>query len=128
MRIAAGAFRALSHFRDLLAPRHGFTAFALWSHKVLRWLVPQALLVALITNAVLATRSSVYAFLLFAQCGAYFLAALGLLGTSPRHLRKLTDPAAHFVEMNAALLVGFLRFSRGTQGQTWARTERAKAA
>jgi hypothetical protein len=30
--------------------------------------------------------------------------------------------------MNAALLVGFFRFSRGTQGQTWARTERAKAA
>src|SRR5438874_12000063 len=128
VRIAAGAFRALSHFRDLLKPRHGFTAFALWSHKVLRWLVPQALLIALITNLILAPRSQLYGLLLFAQCGLYFLAALGLLGTSPRHLRRLTDPAAHFVEMNAALLVGFLRFSRGTQGQTWARTERAKAA
>ena len=56
------------------------------------------------------------------------MAALGLLGTSPRHLSKLTDPAAHFVEMNAALLIGFFRFTRGTQGQTWTRTERAKAA
>src|SRR6266478_3392575 len=128
VRIAAGCFRALSHFRDLLEPRHGFTAFALWSHKVLRWLVPQALLVALVTNALLAPRSALYALFLLAQCGAYTLAALGLLGTSPRHLRKLTDPAAHFVEMNAALLVGFLKFSRGTQGQTWTRTERAKAA
>src|SRR4051812_5796722 len=128
VRIAAGGFRALSQFRDLLAPRHGFTAFALWSHKVLRWLVPQALLVALLTHALLAPRSNLYAFLLLAQCGMYTLAALGLLGTSPRHLRKLTDPAAHFVEMNAALLVGFLKFSRGTQGQTWSRTERAKAA
>src|SRR5205823_11976196 len=114
--------------RDLLAPRYGFTAFALWSHKVLRWLVPQALLLALLTNAILALRSPLYGLLLLAQCGAYALAALGLLGTSPRHLRKLTDPAAHFVEMNAALLVGFLRFSRGAQGQTWARTERARAA
>src|SRR5712692_10269343 len=128
VRIAAGGFRALSQFRDLLAPRHGFTAFALWSHKVLRWLVPQALLVALVTNALLAPRSALYALFLLGQCGVYSLAALGLLGTSPRHLRKLTDPAAHFVEMNAALLVGFLRFSRGTQGQTWTRTERAKAA
>ena len=128
VRIAAGCFRALSHFRDLLAPRHGFTAFALWSHKVLRWLVPQALLIAFLTNLVLAPGSQLYGLLLFAQCALYFLAAMGLLGTSPRHLRKLTDPAAHFVEMNAALLVGFLRFSRGTQGQTWARTERAKAA
>ncbi len=128
VRIAAGCFRALSQFRDLLAPRHGFTAFALWSHKVLRWLVPQALLVALLSNALLAGHSRLYAMLLFAQCSAYTLAALGLLGTSPRHLRKLTDPAAHFVEMNAALLVGFWRFSRGTQGQTWTRTERARAA
>jgi cellulose synthase/poly-beta-1,6-N-acetylglucosamine synthase-like glycosyltransferase len=128
VRIAAGCFRALSHFRDLLAPRHGFMAFALWSHKVLRWLVPQALLVALLTNVILAPRSNLYGFLLLVQCAAYALAALGLLGTSPRHLRKLTDPAAHFVEMNAALLVGFFRFSRGTQGQTWAPTERAKAA
>ena len=128
VRIAAGGFRALSQFRDLLAPRYGFTSFALWSHKVLRWLVPQALLIALLTNVVLAPRSPMYALLLLAQCGMYSLAALGLLGTSPRHLRKLTDPAAHFVEMNAALLVGFLRFSRGTQGQTWTRTERAKAA
>ena len=128
VRIAAGCFRALSQFRDLLALRYGFTSFALWSHKVLRWLVPQALLVALLTNALLAPRSSLYALLLFGQCGVYAMAALGLLGTSPRHLRKLTDPAAHFVEMNAALLVGFLRFSRGTQGQAWTRTERAKAA
>ncbi|HYV66364.1 MAG TPA: glycosyltransferase family 2 protein [Myxococcales bacterium] len=128
VRIAAGCFRALSQFRDLLAPRHAFTAFALWSHKVLRWLVPQALIVALVTNALLAARSPLYGLLLLGQCGVYGMAALGLLGTSPRHLRKLTDPAAHFVEMNAALLVGFLRFSRGTQGQTWTRTERAKAA
>ncbi len=128
VRIAAGGFRALSQFPDLLRPRHGFTAFALWSHKVLRWLVPQALLIAVLTNALLAPRSHLYALLLLAQCAAYTLAALGLLGTSPRHLRKLTDPAAHFVEMNAALLVGFLKFSRGTQGQTWSRTERAKAA
>src|SRR5438105_2347480 len=127
VRIAAGAFRALSQFRDLLAPRQGFTAFALWSHKVLRWLVPQALLVALVTNALIAPRSALYGLLLLGQCGVYTLAALGLLGTSPRHLRKLTDPAAHFVEMNAALLVGFLRFSRGSQGQIWTRTERRAA-
>src|SRR2546422_10474062 len=95
VRIAAGGVPALWQFRDLLAPRHGFTAFALWSHQVLRWLVPQALLIAVLTNALLAPRSHLYALLLLAQCAAYTLAALGLLGTSPRHLRKLTDPAAH---------------------------------
>ena len=128
VRIAAGGFRALAQFRDLLSPRHGFTSFALWSHKVLRWFVPQAMVLALAANALLAPHSRFYAALLFAQCGAYLLAALGLLGLSPRKLGKLPDAAAHFVEMNAALLVGFWRFSRGQQGQTWTRTERAKAA
>jgi cellulose synthase/poly-beta-1,6-N-acetylglucosamine synthase-like glycosyltransferase len=128
VRIAAGCFRAVEQFKDLLSPRHGFTAFALWSHKVLRWLVPQAMVVALLANLLLAPGSRLYAALLLGQCVGYFLAALGLLGATPRKFRGVSDAAAHFVEMNAALLVGFYRFSRGAQGQTWTRTERAKAA
>jgi cellulose synthase/poly-beta-1,6-N-acetylglucosamine synthase-like glycosyltransferase len=128
VRIAAGCFRAVAQFRDLLSPRHGFVAFALWSHKVLRWLVPHAMVVALVTNALLAPQSHLFSLTLLAQCSLYALAALGLLGLSPRRLSKLSDSAAHFVEMNAALLVGFWRFSRGAQGQTWTRTQRARAA
>ncbi len=128
VRIAAGCFRALWQYRSLLAPRHGFAAFALWSHKVLRWLTPQALIVALVANAFLATSSWVYASLLLAQCACYGFAALGLLNLAPKALRSPANAAAHFVEMNAALLVGFYKFSRGAQGQTWARTERVQIA
>lgn len=128
VRIAAGCFRALWQHRALLWPRHGFVAIALWSHKVLRWLTPQALLFALIANVLLATQSWVYSGLLLGQCAAYFFAALGLLGLAPKPLRGPAQAAAHFVEMNAALLVGFWKFSRGAQGQTWAPTERARAA
>jgi hypothetical protein len=86
------------------------------------------MVVALVANLLLAPGSRLYAALLIGQCVGYFLAALGLLGATPRKLRRVSDAAAHFVEMNAALLVGFYRFSRGAQGQTWTRTERAKAA
>ena len=129
VRIAAGCFRALSQHRDLLSPRHGFTAFALWSHKVLRWFVPHAMVVALLANLWLAGGSRFFALLLLGQVVAYALAAMGLLGMTPRRVRSVADAAAHFVEMNAALLVGFVKYSRGTQGQTWTRTDRtAKAA
>ena len=129
IRIAAGGFRALSQHRDLLSPRHGFTAFALWSHKVLRWFVPHALVVAFIANLFLSRAGTFYSFALLVQCTAYALAALSLLGMTPRHVRAIADAAAHFVEMNAALLVGFVKYSRGAQGQTWIRTERpARAA
>jgi cellulose synthase/poly-beta-1,6-N-acetylglucosamine synthase-like glycosyltransferase len=128
VRIAAGCFKALSQHRDLLSLRHGFTAFALWSHKVLRWFVPHAMVVALVTNLFLARGSTFFSLLLLGQCVAYLLAAMGLLGTTPRRVRAVADAAAHFVEMNAALLVGFVKYSRNAQGQTWTRTERAKAA
>jgi cellulose synthase/poly-beta-1,6-N-acetylglucosamine synthase-like glycosyltransferase len=128
VRIAAGNFLALSQSRDMLSPRHGFTAFALWSHKVLRWFVPQAMVIALLVNLFLAGGSRFYAFTLVAQGIAYGLAALGLLGLTPRRVRALSRAAAHFVEMNAALLVGFLKYHRKAREVTWARTERAKAA
>ena len=127
VRIAAGCFRALSQHRHLLSARHGFTAFALWSHKVLRWFVPHAMVVAFAANVLLARGSRFYAMLLLGQCVAYALAALALLGMSPRRLRAVADAAAHFVEMNAALLVGFVKYSRGAQGQTWTRTDRTPA-
>ncbi|HUJ29630.1 MAG TPA: glycosyltransferase family 2 protein [Myxococcales bacterium] len=128
VRIAAGCFRALSQHRDLLSFRHGFTAFALWSHKVLRWFVPQAMLVALLANLFLAPGSSFYFSLLIGQFAIYALAAMALLGFTPRHVRAVADAAAHFVEMNAALMVGFVRYSRGVQGQTWTRTDRTARA
>src|SRR5438105_12345356 len=72
VRIAAGCFKALSLHRDLLSPRHGFTSFALWSHKMLRWLVPHAMVVALLTNLFLAGSSRGYTFTLVGQCVMYF--------------------------------------------------------
>jgi len=77
----------------------------------------------------LARDGTFYSLAMLAQGGAYTLAALSLLGLTPRHVRAVADAAAHFVEMNAALLVGFVKYSRGAQGQTWVRTERpARAA
>src|SRR5438270_9141608 len=128
VRIAAGRFRRRSQYRDLMSPRHGFTAFALWSHKILRWFVPHAMVVALLANLFLAHGSRFYSAILLGQCAAYALAAVALLGMSPRRLRALADAAAHFVEMNAALLVGFVKYSRGAQGQTWTRTDRTARA
>src|SRR5439155_1037560 len=114
--------------KDLLYLRHGFTAFALWSHKVFRWFVPHAMVVALLANLALAVHSRFFAVVLLGQCVVYALAALGLLGLTPRRVRAVADAAAHFVEMNAALLVGFVKYSRGRQGQTWSRTDRPARA
>jgi len=41
--------------------------FALWSHKVLRWFVPHAMVVALISNIFLARDGTLYSLALLAQ-------------------------------------------------------------
>ncbi|HEX8505420.1 MAG TPA: glycosyltransferase, partial [Hymenobacter sp.] len=46
-RISAGNFQNLKEFRALLWPPWRGVAFAWWSHKVLRWLTPQLLLLLL---------------------------------------------------------------------------------
>ncbi|HEX4588914.1 MAG TPA: glycosyltransferase family 2 protein [Gemmataceae bacterium] len=125
-RIGAGAFQCLPWLAPLLHPRHGWLAFAFFSHKVLRWLCPFFLLGALAANAALAGES-VYAALLLGQVSLYTAAALGpWLPLRPRMFRPLRLPAM-FVSMNAALFIGFLRWLRGNQNGTWRRTDRTPA-
>jgi len=117
IRIGAGGFQALSLTRSLLHPRFGFRAFAFWGHKVLRWLVPVFLGVAIASN-VLLIGMPVYPVLLAAQlagaCIAYWAYRSS---TTPRWTR----PISYFYLMNFALLCGLVRYLKGTQRVTWDR-------
>jgi len=124
-RIGAGNWQALARLPDLLDPRTGFIAFAFVSHKLLRWSTPLLLAVALVGNGALAAAPGAWGYraLLTAQAAFYALAFTGRRGTAGR----LARGARYFVEMNAALAVGFWRFVRGTQRAAWHRTERPAA-
>jgi cellulose synthase/poly-beta-1,6-N-acetylglucosamine synthase-like glycosyltransferase len=120
VRIAAGNFQSLGELSPLLF-RRDFAAFAFWSHKLLRWLAPAFLLTMLLANVALAGRPF-YALVLAGQL-AFYGAAL-LRTPVPGSLGRLVALARYFVEMNAALAVGFGRFLRGSQRATWQRTQR----
>ncbi len=124
-RIGAGDWQALGLVPALLDPRTGFLFVAFVGHKLLRWLAPLWLGLALGANAVLALRGTPgYWALLLAQLGFYALALAGHLGVRGP-LRRAASGARYFVSMNVALAVGFVRFARGTQHAAWQRTERA---
>jgi cellulose synthase/poly-beta-1,6-N-acetylglucosamine synthase-like glycosyltransferase len=126
-RIGAGGFQAIGLLWRLLSPRHGWTAFTFLNHKILRWICPFLLILALLTNLLLLNHV-LYRWLLGAQVGFYLLAALGnVLPSQPKVLRTLRL-ATMFTSMNAALLVGFFRWLFGTQRATWHRTERQAEA
>lgn len=122
-RIGAGDFQAIGLLHELLTPRFGWTTFAFWNHKILRWICPFLLIMALVTNIAL-LQYPLYAWLFVMQLLFYTLALVGnMLPARPKILRILRL-ATMFTTMNAALLVGFFRWLLGTQRATWQRTER----
>jgi cellulose synthase/poly-beta-1,6-N-acetylglucosamine synthase-like glycosyltransferase len=121
IRIGAGDFQALVLCWRSLLPWRGFHSIAFWSHKVLRWIAPFLMIIALITNVALSL-NPVFAVLLALQLSFYLLAIIGSVARS----RKIVFFSAphYFVVINLALLFGFFRFITGTQQAAWKRTAR----
>ena len=97
---------------------HFFFALQMFSHKVLRWLVPVWLLVVLAVNIPLAA-SEYYGLLLALQVAFYGLAALGLL--LPERLGRywLFYVPAYFTATNLGTLLGLLSFLTGRRHRVW---------
>ncbi|MBN9520044.1 glycosyltransferase family 2 protein [bacterium] len=127
VRIGTGGFQSIGMLWSLLSPRHGWVAVTFLCHKILRWVCPFFLVTALASNAVLAAEPG-YAVLFAAQLGFYALAVAGhFLPAGPRWLRYLRLPTL-FATMNAALLLGFVRWLTRPQNGTWRRTARTAPA
>jgi cellulose synthase/poly-beta-1,6-N-acetylglucosamine synthase-like glycosyltransferase len=124
-RIGAGGFQALAILWPLLHPRHGWTAFTFWSHKVLRWACPFLMLVALVAAAMLA-RHPFYRAATIAQVGFYGLCALGAVVPPANRALRLLRVFPLFAGMNLALLIGLVRGVRTRQTGIWGRTARLR--
>lgn len=111
----------------LLNPlRYGAFAFALWSHKIARWIVPACLLAMLVANGVLATGSSFYLGVLAAQVAFYVLAILGIAGLRPFDSLLPSKAAAWFTITNAAALVAWTQYARGVRQELWTPSARSR--
>jgi cellulose synthase/poly-beta-1,6-N-acetylglucosamine synthase-like glycosyltransferase len=123
VRIGAGNFHALLMTWRMLLPGAGRIAFSYWSHKVLRWIAPFAMIAAF--GAAVALSSQPF----YALC-AFAGVALGMAGLFGyrQALRSIHQgiwaAPYYFLSMNLALLVGFWKFVTGQQGAVWQRTPR----
>jgi cellulose synthase/poly-beta-1,6-N-acetylglucosamine synthase-like glycosyltransferase len=122
-RIGAGGFQSLGLLWRLLDPRRGWVAFTFTSHKVLRWLCPFFLIGALATNLVL-WQEPLYRLTLLGQVAFYQLSAVAALLPARARLLRPLRLTTMFTSMNAALLMGFLRWLRGNANGVWQRTPR----
>jgi hypothetical protein len=113
----------LAYRRRLLNPfRYPFPAWALFSHKIVRWGAPWALLAAFAANAALLS-SKPYA-VLFALQLLLYGSALGS-AVSSRWASTLPGKAAlFFVVTNAAVAVASIQFLFGRRAVVWEPTKR----
>ncbi|MGH0037069.1 MAG: glycosyltransferase family 2 protein [Myxococcota bacterium] len=123
VRTVRRGIAVLVAYRDLLHPRHGRRALALWGHKVARFTAPFALVALLAASAWLAPTDPPAAVLLVVQLAAYALAAAALVA---RPLQRWLVPriAAFFLLVNASMLVAWFYHLSGQRAVTWTPTRR----
>ena len=120
VRIISQTFADLWRNRGVLNPfTSGFYAIQLWSHKLMRYLVPVYLIAIFISTAFLAPRSTFYA-LLFVLQVCFYLAALvsSVLEKVGLNVRYLALPQ-YFVITNLASLIAFVKFLSGERYTRW---------
>lgn len=122
-RMANGNYRNAIHFLSLLSPTHPYTAYAFFSHKILRWFTPHLYLLSLIFLALLLSQQLFIGLALAQLILAFAVAIDRMLIRQNIHsgpLRFIT----YFCEMNFALLMGFIDFLKGKHAHVWEPTKR----
>jgi hypothetical protein len=124
VRTVVRGLTTLYEERGILNPfRHGLFAWEVFSHKVVRWTVPLAMVLALATSAWLAPRSVFFAAVLGIQAAGYAYAALAahVPALSRNPLGRLLP---YLLQVNVSIVIAWYRFLRGDRVVFWKPTVR----
>lgn len=124
VRISSGNFQNLQYFSYLLLKPWKSVSFAFISHKVIRWLGPFLLILSYIFCALLFKENKFFQYLFFSINFLFFFPIFDFV------LRKLNIHIvflrfiSHFLIMNLALLIGFIKYLFKRQTNIWQPTKR----
>jgi len=114
----------LVHFGYILNPfKYGFYSFQLLSHKLGRWLVPFALIAALMASGLLISYNSFYKTVFAIQIAAY-LSALAAHYVKKLQSSQLFKIPYFFIMANVSILVAWIEYLKGERYITWQATKR----
>jgi glycosyltransferase involved in cell wall biosynthesis len=106
----------------LLNPlKYGFFSWQLFSHKLMRWLVPWFMLAAFTANLVIASKGKFYRIILFLHVLFYILAAMG---PALSRISSIFKVPYFFVSANRAIAVAWIKYIKGERFVTWTPSER----
>jgi len=118
VRVVTRGMRGLLSVPALLTPwKFGLVAFQLWSHKILRWLVPFFLLILFGSNLLL-WRTPFYRMFLEIQTVFYALTLLSIWVPVQKLWKPLGIPL-YFCTLNAAALFSVIEVVRGKKYVVW---------
>lgn len=119
VRTLAGNFQLFALAPWLLSPQNR-VLFQLFSHKVMRLIVPYLLVLLLVSSILLAPSSIFFTIAAAAQVFFWLLAIVGSRYRVPV-LHPIASPAAALLALNAAAVVGFYKFlfTRGPLWKIW---------
>jgi len=119
VRVISRGMYGLWHMRTLFNPfKYGFVMFQLFSHKVLRWMIPFLLPILLISNLFL-MGYPFYALTLVAQVLFYIGAIGGYLLDKMGKKAKLLALPLYYCVVNAASVAAFFRTIFGKKAVVW---------
>ncbi|HEX8925216.1 MAG TPA: glycosyltransferase family 2 protein [Terriglobales bacterium] len=118
VRISTGSFRALPSLLRL--KQSGFTPFAFFSLKLLRWFLPVFLTIAFASNLFL-LHEPVYLAMFLAQIAVLLWAAIGYAFRDSLKRVRFSLLGYFVVAMNLAFLVGLLRSVARRREASWQR-------
>jgi cellulose synthase/poly-beta-1,6-N-acetylglucosamine synthase-like glycosyltransferase len=124
IRSHVSLFRDLPYLRDGLNPLRSSIWWRVLSHHVLRLFVPFALLMALLSSAILWRAGALYRVITIAQSAFYIAATTGYT-CARRGLRvRFVYLPFYFVFANLGVLLAWIRWARKKHEYAWQRTER----
>lgn len=118
VRTLAGNFQLLFLRPQLMSPRKNPAFWLFFSHKLMRLLVPLAMLAALVSNACLATTSHFFLATLLVQLAAYLVAVIPETGFNKIAIGPL-QLVRTFVHMHWYVVLGFKEFIVNRKAHLW---------
>ena len=124
VRTVIRGLTTLFDYAHLLNPaRYGMFSFALWSHKVMRWLAPAFLLLMLI-SALALWPSPWYQAAFVIQAAFYVIALAAYGGVVAVHRSLIGKLSLYFASVNVAILVAWIQYGRGVRRELWTPSRR----
>lgn len=124
IRFSATNFQTLIIFKELLFSKRILLAYAFWSHKVFRWLMPFVLIPLFVINLILNSVNVFYLYIFYIQLLVYFLSFLGYIFSLLKIRVPVLSLLFFFNLTNCALFIGFIKFLFGKHSYIWDSTPR----